>query len=113
MQSMIILGAGMVGGVMAEDLIADEGREVAIIDLSAERLARVESRTSGAVHTIQADCGDTSLIKSLVKDYDMVLGALPSRGGFGAPPPKLQQGDNKCAHDISPADSGAQDLKTV
>ena len=25
MQSMIILGAGMVGGVMAEDLVADEG----------------------------------------------------------------------------------------
>ena len=99
MQSMIILGAGMVGGVMAEDLIADEGREVAIIDVSTERLARVESRTSGAVHTIEADCGDTSLIKRIVKDYDMVLGALPSRFGFATLDAILDLGKHYC--DIS------------
>ena len=38
MESMVVLGAGMVGSVMAEDLITDDGREVAIVDVSAERL---------------------------------------------------------------------------
>ena len=113
MQSMIILGAGMVGGVMAEDLIADEGREVAIIDVSTERLARVESRTSGAVHTIEADCGDASLIKRIVKDYDMVLGALPSRFGFATLDAILDLGKHYCDISFMPEDAWELDEKAV
>ncbi|MDG2094858.1 MAG: saccharopine dehydrogenase C-terminal domain-containing protein [Phycisphaerales bacterium] len=113
MQSMIILGAGMVGGVMAEDLVADEGREVAIIDFSAERLARVESRTSGAVRTIQADCGDTSLITSIVKDYDMVLGALPSRFGFAMLEAIIDLGKHYCDISFMPEDAWELDEKAA
>ena len=113
MQSMVILGAGMVGGVMAEDLIADEGREVAIIDVSSERLARVDARTAGAVHTIQADCGDTSLIKNLVRDYGMVLGALPSRLGFATLDAIIDLGKPYCDISFMPEDAWELHAKAV
>ena len=79
MHSMVILGAGMVGAVMAEDLIEDDGRSVAIVDVSRDRLQRVHDRTGGRVRTIEADCSDPATVASVVEDFDQVLGALPSR----------------------------------
>ncbi|MCH2162741.1 MAG: saccharopine dehydrogenase NADP-binding domain-containing protein, partial [Phycisphaerales bacterium] len=113
MQSMIILGAGLVGGVMAEDLVADEGRDVAIIDVSPDRLARVSNRTGGAVRTVEADCSHPRNFVDIVKDYDIVLGALPSRFGFATLEAMIDLGKPFCDISFMPEDGWKHDDRAV
>ena len=75
----IVLGCGMVGATMARDLSADAGFEVAAADLSAERLGTL---AEAGIRTIRADLGDAGQVGRLVGNFDVVLGALPSRIGF-------------------------------
>lgn len=113
MQSMIILGAGMVGSVMAEDLAADKGREVAIVDVSSERLARVSQRTNGTVRTIEADCSSTDIVTGIAADYDMVLGALPSRFGYATLGAIIDLGKPFCDISFMPEDGWEHDQRAI
>ncbi len=113
MESMVVLGAGMVGSVMAEDLITDEGREVAIVDVSAERLARVAKRTGGAVKTIEADCGNPEVVKEIVSGYGIVLGALPSRFGYATLEAMIDLGKPFCDISFMPEDGWNLDPKAI
>jgi len=77
---MIILGCGLVGQTLARDLAADEGLEVAAADICRENLgclAEVQNLT-----TIQADLSTPDAVKAVVKDFDVVVGAMPSTLGF-------------------------------
>jgi saccharopine dehydrogenase-like NADP-dependent oxidoreductase len=76
MARVIILGAGMVGSAMAMDMAPDPDLDVTVADVRDEALARVAS--AYGVQTRQADLGDPSVVRELVGDYDMVLGALSS-----------------------------------
>ena len=90
MHTAIILGAGMVGSVMALDLGLHPhggGFEVTIVDARADAVQRVvdRCRESGiAVRGEIADLSDPTVIKRLVAPYDVVLGALASRIAFNA-----------------------------
>ena len=79
----IVLGAGMVGSVIAEDLAAS-GFNVTVADVSASALARVSERSNGLISIKEADCSDQSTIATLVQDVDIVFGALPSWLGLDA-----------------------------
>ena len=50
----VVLGAGMVGSVIAEDL-ASSGFEVTVADRSGDSLARVSERSNGAITIQQVD----------------------------------------------------------
>ena len=113
MYSMAILGAGMVGSVMAEDLGADEGRRVAIVDVSKDRLAHVDARTPDNVETIHGDCGEASVIKSLTDEFDMIIGALPSRFGFKALERVIKAGKPYCDISFMPEDAWELDQLAV
>jgi lysine 6-dehydrogenase len=80
----LILGAGLVGSVMAMDLVADRGCKVTIVDASIENLARASRRAGGKVKTMRADLSDHAYLGKIVEPFDVVLGALPSRLGFAA-----------------------------
>lgn len=84
----IVLGGGMVGSVMACDLARDGEFEVTLADRSPESLAaavqRAERLRVAPLTTVEADLSDPERIASLVKDHDVVLGALASHLGFGA-----------------------------
>jgi lysine 6-dehydrogenase len=80
----LILGAGMVGGVMAMDLASERRFRVTVADASAEALQRAKARMHGRGATVQADCSNPKEIKALAASADVVLGALPSRLGFAA-----------------------------
>lgn len=84
----LILGSGMVGSVMAADLLATRGWTVAVADCSAEALAATSDRcrrvTRRAPRTILADCSSAAEVSRLAEGQDVVLGALASRLGFGA-----------------------------
>lgn len=74
-----VLGAGMIGGAMAQDLAAS-GFEVHIADASADALDRV--RAKAPVETHPADLSNSEVVRSLVKGSRLVIGALPSVMGL-------------------------------
>lgn len=76
----IVLGAGLVGGPMALDLAGDAGFEITAVDINPEVLSNLEKKRK--INTIQCDLSDSGKVKSLVKDYDMVLSAVPGHMGF-------------------------------
>ena len=76
----IVLGVGLVGGPMAVDLAQDAGFEVSAADIDAASLARLEQ--SGPVKTLLADLADPARVESLVRDYDLVLSAVPGHMGY-------------------------------
>ena len=76
----LVLGAGLVGGPMALDLARNGEFEVTSADRSAEALARF-SGVAG-ITTVQMDLDNAEALKSLVKQHDLVISAVPGFMGF-------------------------------
>ncbi len=99
MTKAIVLGAGMVGSVMAWDLSRDHGFDVTIADVRVENLTKASARCGGRVKTVLADLADTQTVKALVEPFDIVCGALASRIGLQTLRAVIEAGKNYC--DIS------------
>ncbi len=81
----VVLGGGMVGAVMAEDLLRDgDAFAVTLVDRDAARLQQVAARSGGRIASRTADLSRTEAVAAAIADADLVLGALPSRFGFAA-----------------------------
>jgi lysine 6-dehydrogenase len=76
----IVLGAGMVGSAIAEDLAHEQGMRVVVVDRSQEALEKVKTRVS--VEVIQTDLQDRGSIPALVADSNLVISAVPGFMGF-------------------------------
>jgi saccharopine dehydrogenase-like NADP-dependent oxidoreductase len=76
----IVLGGGMVGSAMAADLSREPGLDVTVADLRPDVLARIASLPG--VRTQPADLADPAAVSRIVRDHDIVLGALSSRLGL-------------------------------
>ncbi len=76
----IVLGGGLVGGPMAEDLAADEQFEVTVADRDEQVLA--ELGTKADIKPLVADLSDPSAVTALVAEYDFVVDAVPGFMGF-------------------------------
>ena len=70
MKKIIVLGAGLVGGVMADDLA--KNHNVTSVDISKKNLDNI---TSNNVKKICQDISDTKSLQKLVVNYDLVIGA--------------------------------------
>ena len=77
MAKIIVLGAGLVGGVMSKDLA--KNHQVASVDFNEDTLLPLSEL---GIHTIHADLSNSSTIKDLIKDYDLVVGAVPGFMGY-------------------------------
>ncbi|NOZ46948.1 MAG: saccharopine dehydrogenase [Chlorobi bacterium] len=77
-KKIIVLGAGLVGNVMAIDL--SKKYDVTSADISAEALKPLSENHS--IKTIQKDLSTESGIKSVIKDFDLVVGAMPGFMGY-------------------------------
>ena len=77
MKKIVVLGAGMVGRVMAADLAPDF--EVTSVDVNPANLARLEGLP---VKRLRADLGSEEAVRGLVRDCDLVVGAVPGAMGF-------------------------------
>ncbi|MFG0257377.1 MAG: saccharopine dehydrogenase family protein [Phycisphaerales bacterium JB043] len=84
MARVAVLGGGMVGSVMAQDIAHLDGASVCVYDVSEVSLQRVRERCGDRVETRQADLSDQSTIRESIEDADIVLGALASHLGFNA-----------------------------
>jgi len=88
-RNIIVLGGGLVGSVIARDLA--KRHNVTVAEISEER--RNYLHTFG-LKTVHLDAGPSGMIKQLVKDYDLVVGALPGHLGFNAAKEILEAGKN-------------------
>jgi saccharopine dehydrogenase-like NADP-dependent oxidoreductase len=80
MKKIIVLGAGLVGGPMAVDLAKDSRFDVTAVDVSQEILDILNKDDN--IKTINRDLSQPETITTLVKDYDMVVNAVPGHMGF-------------------------------
>jgi saccharopine dehydrogenase-like NADP-dependent oxidoreductase len=87
MKNALVLGAGMVGSVMAADFAGEPGWRVTIADRREEHLARAQARSARLgrkVDTLRADLSNPDEVRRLAGGADMVLGALSSAIGLSA-----------------------------
>lgn len=87
MANIIVLGAGLVGGVMAIDLA--EKHNVTSVDISQKNLDKLNN-----IKTICADISNTTTLQSLIKDYDLVIGAVPGFMGYKMMRDVIEAGKN-------------------
>ena len=74
-----VLGAGMVGGVMAVDLAKEHS--VTSIDVSEKNLQRVQQQNAD-IKTIKANLKDYASYKNLLEPFDLVVTAVPGFMGL-------------------------------
>ena len=77
MKKIIVLGSGLVGSVMANDLA--ENYKVTSVDISNKNL---EKTHSDKINKICADVSEKEVLENLIKDFDLVVGALPGFMGY-------------------------------
>ena len=77
MNKITILGAGLVGGVMAKDLA--KSHNVTSVDISQKNLDALKDFN---IKTICADISDSLILNKLIKDCDLVIGAVPGFMGY-------------------------------
>ena len=77
MKKIIVLGAGLVGGVMAEDL--SKNHELTSVDISQKNLNKLKSNN---IKKICLDISKSKSLKNVIKDFDLVIGAVPGFMGY-------------------------------
>ena len=77
MSKIIVLGCGLVGKVIAEDL--SQEHNVTSVDISQKNLDKLKPEN---IKKICEDITKESVLKNLIKDYDLVVGALPGFMGY-------------------------------
>ncbi|MBK5278743.1 MAG: saccharopine dehydrogenase NADP-binding domain-containing protein [Bacteroidia bacterium] len=77
MKKIIVLGAGLVGKAMAIDL--SKKFDVTSVDINEQSLAEIKSR---GIKTQKADFADLQTLASVIKPFDLVVGAVPGFMGL-------------------------------
>lgn len=76
----LILGAGLIGGPMAIDLAKDSEFNITLADINKDSLDKIGEKNK--ISTIQKDLSNSNNIKEIVKDFDIVLNAVPGFMGY-------------------------------
>ncbi|HSH19028.1 MAG TPA: saccharopine dehydrogenase C-terminal domain-containing protein [Draconibacterium sp.] len=100
MSKIIVLGAGLVGSVIAIDL--SENHDVTSADISAESFLKFKNYPS--VKTLTADLSNSETVKLLVKDFDIVIGAVPGFMGYNTMKSVIEAGKNMVDISFMPED---------
>ena len=90
MSKIIVLGAGLVGSVIAIDLAKQH--EVTSADVNPESFLRFQNQPE--IKTILTDLNDTDKLKTLVQDFDLVVGAVPGFMGYKTMKAIIEAGKN-------------------
>ena len=99
-KQIIVLGAGLVGGVIARDLAANHN--ITSVDINAENLNKI--RNIDNLKVMQADLSDLESIKKIVADFDLVIGAVPGFMGFQTMKAVIEAGKNMVDISFMPED---------
>lgn len=104
MKRIAVLGAGMVGRVMALDLAPDF--QVTSVDVSPANLAKLEGT---AVQAVQADLSSPAAVRGAIAAADLVIGAVPGAMGFATLREIIAAGKNAVDISFFPEDALALD----
>ena len=99
----IVLGCGLVGGLIAKDLAKDEDFQVTVADIDKGKLNKLTKEAE--VSSIKADLSDSSDIKKIVADQDIVIGAVPGFLGFNMLRSVIEAGKNIVDISFMPEDT--------
>lgn len=88
----IVLGCGLVGGLIAKDLAKDKGFQVTIADINEKKLDKL-SKEAG-IQGAKADLSDSKVIKKIVAEQDIIIGAVPGFLGFNMLHSVIEAGKN-------------------
>ena len=89
MKKVAVLGAGLVGRTIAVELSADY--QVLAVDSNTSRLKYLKDKK---IKTIKTDLSTDTEIKKVIKDFDLVICALPGFMGFKALKSIINAGKN-------------------
>lgn len=78
MKKIVVLGCGMVGSAIAGDLSKEYS--VKIVDISEKNLQKVSTKYK--LETEKIDVSDKNQLQNLIKDFDLVVCAVPGFMGF-------------------------------
>ena len=87
MANIIVLGAGLVGSVMAKDLATQHN--VTSVDISQKNLQKLTD-----IKTICTDVSKTKNLQKIIQNVDLVVGALPGFMGYKVMKDVIQAGKN-------------------
>jgi saccharopine dehydrogenase-like NADP-dependent oxidoreductase len=88
MYKILVLGAGMVGRIIAIDLSTKYN--VSSADISEKNLSALPSN----IGKITADLSDGNTVRRLCQDYDLIVGAMPGFLGFETVKSVIETGKN-------------------
>jgi len=76
----IVLGCGLVGNLIAKDLTKDKDFRVTAVDIDEGRLNKLTKEMG--IEGVKADLSDSKVIKKIVAEQDIIIGAVPGFLGF-------------------------------
>ncbi len=91
MSNIIVLGAGMVGSAIAIDLA--KNHSVTLTDLNSQRLDQLKIKCN-SLNILQLDVCDKNKLQSAIKDFDLVVCAVPGFLGFETLKQIIEAGKN-------------------
>ncbi len=102
-----VLGCGLVGSIMAKTLAALPDFEVTVTDISEPALAAMQN-ISG-LSTRKTDLSDPAQVQAFASEFDIILGALPSRFGLAALEAVIRARKPYCDISFMPEDATSMD----
>ena len=86
----IVLGGGLVGSPMANDLVKENQLSVQLVDINED----IKSKLDNGVQFTKADLSKKENIKDLIKSSDLVVNAVPGFMGYKTMEAILEAGKN-------------------
>lgn len=99
MKKVVVLGAGLVGKAMAIDLA--KNLDVTAVDINEQALSELSSL---GIPTQKADVSNDTILNSLIKPFDLVVGAVPGFMGFKTCEQVIRAGKNMVDISFFPED---------
>jgi lysine 6-dehydrogenase len=97
-----VLGAGLIGRVVARELASEEGAMVSVFDADPDALEQIGRETHASIHP--ADLSRPDVVKDAVAQADAVVGALPGALGFAMLRTVVEAGKPIADISLSPED---------
>ncbi len=109
MKRVLVFGGGLVGSVIAKDLLSEGDLEVVIADNNRDRIEKIEKTTG--IKCILSDLSKEGAVKEISDGFDMVIGAVPGYLGFKVIKEAIEI--NKNAVDISFSERDYLELDSI
>lgn len=88
----LVLGSGLIGRPMAIDLANDQSFDVTVVDINKNNLDTIPHNLP--VKKIEMDISNQEELSSLLKDYNIVINAVPGFMGFNTLREVIKAGKN-------------------